>query len=315
MKKPLIAYCDGGLCNRLNSIIGAVFFSRMLGLELIVSWPINSRCGASFYDLFDASYQINQDSIIDISKFSEKYLLLIHERQLLSRGVRLNPMDSLTVNGIIGKVTERLPDLEGLIYYNSLVPVYISPDATSDIISGIKVKDLFIDKANEFLQEVELVDRPYWGLHLRGTDTGYSKLYYQFWWLVVSKLKCPVVLCTDDENIEASFLKLKHVVSRAKSSFTKKAAPDRDWNDKNIDEYGRESNYNINRDSYAVKEAMVDFVLLSRSKLLLYTSQSTFLENAFRFGGGSKRFFYSHVVIRLGWLRFIYRLFRRKILL
>ena len=73
------------------------------------------------------------------------------------------------------------------------------------------------------------------------------------------------------------------------------------------DEYGREFHYNIFRGADAVRESMIDFDILARSRLIP-TSSSTFLENARRFGPAPSAF--DRLRAAQGWLRYAYGVLR-----
>lgn len=311
-RKGLIAYCDGGLGNRLNALIGGIYFSSLLDLNLVVSWPINRWCAAAFSDLFDASLVVNEDSMVDINESSGCHLLVAHERQLFTNTIVLNPNDALTARGLKQKINLHLPAFVGMIYFNSTVPAYITDQDLRVIVPQIRIKGEYITKADEFLAYSNLRKGCYWGLHLRGTDAGHRSIYYDFWWVALFAFLGPVVLCTDDDRLETRFGARRSVLTRARSSLPIKASAVVAWNDVTVDEYGREFAYNILRDSPSVEEAMVDFVLLGHSKLI-YTSQSTFPENARRFGRGFSSSIFSYCFSILGWLRYIYRLVRRQV--
>lgn len=311
-RKRLIAYCDGGLGNRLNALIGGIYFSRLLDLDLVVSWPINRWCAARFSDLFDSSLVVNEDSMVHISGSSGSHLLVAHERQLFANNMILNPNDALTARGIKDRINLHLPAFVGVIYFNSMVPAYLTNHDMRDIVLQIRIRGEYAEKADEFLARAGLRKGCYWGLHLRGTDAGHQSVYYDFWWVALAFFVGPVVLCTDDAGIEKRFCARRSVVSRARSALPVKASAVLAWNDVTEDEYGREFAYNIFRDALSVREAMVDFVLLGHSKLI-YTSQSTFPENARRFGRGYSNLILAYLFAGIGWLRYIYRICRRRV--
>lgn len=62
---PVIkCFCDGGLGNRINSIITADLVARTFGVELEIVWPVNSWCGAAFEEIFDSTgWLVTEDSL------------------------------------------------------------------------------------------------------------------------------------------------------------------------------------------------------------------------------------------------------------
>lgn len=282
-RQRLIAYCDGGLGNRLNALIGALYFARALDLEASVSWPINRWCAAPFEDLFEAPYPVDRRSMPEIDAQCRDHLLLAHERQAFSLPALLDPR-VLLPGKLLADLRAALGAAGGLVYYNNLVPPYIRSSEIDAIVRTIVVRSEYKQLANDYLSRVGLQPRRYWGLHLRGTDAGFSARYYAFWYRMCRLLPGPIVLCTDDKAVEDRFLHNPAIVRRSTSALPGKAEEGRGWNDALKDEYGRELAYNIYRGADAVRESMIDFEILGQSRALR-TSRSTFLENARRFGG------------------------------
>jgi hypothetical protein len=298
--KQLVAYCDGGLGNRLNSLIGGLDIARALGLEPVISWPINRWCAAPFEELFDAPYPVDRRSIPEINAQHPQHLLVAHERQSFAMPNAANPNKALRVEHLLEKLRPALAAAPGLIYYNSLVPAYIARSDANAIARTIRVKREYRERADAFLAQAGLQDRPFWGLHLRGTDAGFPGSYYSFWHLASRLLGGTIVLCTDDRALEERFLRIPSVIRRPTSALPRKVAQDKGWNDPSLDEYGREFRFNIHRDADAIRESMIDFEILGRSRAIP-TSRSTFLENAVRFGG--RRPPLASLQDAVGWLR------------
>lgn len=308
MFKTLVGYCDGGIGNRLNSLVGAIYMSRILGADLIVSWPINRWCFAPIEELFDIRYKSNHDSMLDINQKYSNFVVLSHDAQLLTGKASINPNNYYTQKAIVKEIAFELHEASEVVYYNSLIPMYMKYSEIKSIFSEIKIMDKFVLDADTYLKENNLKYYSYSGLHIRGTDAGFNSSYYKFWYSLISLCSSTVLLCTDDEVLQRLFLRKKNVIARPKLSFPKKASSGLGWNESCIDEYGRKFNYNIHRDEYAIKEALVDIYLLSRSRIL-YTSQSTFLDIAFLIGS-RKSHFYDGVIRFLKWVRYIYRIKR-----
>jgi hypothetical protein len=284
MKQKLIAYCDGGLGNRLNALIGAAYFASRLQLALEISWPINRWCAAPFEDLFDAPYPVDRRTMLELNSDHPAHVLLARERQEFDMPVMFNPHTVVWPGKLVARLGKELAGASGLIYFNNLVPPYVARHEVEALIRSIRVRPEHKDRASEFLSGAGLLGKRYWGLHLRGTDAGFPERYYRRWYLVSRLLPGPIVLCTDDKAVEARFLRNPAIVRRPTAALPRKAQEGLGWNDAQKDEYGREFNYNIFRGADAVRESMIDFEILGRSRVL-QTSASTFLENARRYGG------------------------------
>jgi hypothetical protein len=297
LRKRLIAYCDGGLGNRLNALIGALYFARELDLDLLISWPINRWCSAGFDELFDSPYQSNDWGIPDINALSLSCLLVAHEQQVFNLPCAYNPNQWLSAVHLFSKLRLGLRDYSGLIYYNNIVPGYIRPIEIKSIILPIRVKNEYRKAADIWLAEMGLCCKSYWGLHLRGSDMHFSRLYYGFWFAVACLLPGPIVLCTDDYHIEERFLRIHKVVRRPAAALPQKANQNLSWNHENHDEYGRKFAFNVYRSAAVIRESLIDFEILCRS-CIIPTSGSTFLANAIRFSGGNSFSSNLHTIAR-----------------
>jgi hypothetical protein len=85
-------------------------------------------------------------------------------------------------------------------------------------------------------------------------------------------------VCSDSERAEASASELKNVRVRTKASYVEKRVQG-DWNDSIIDESGRIYPFNVRRPALSVEEAVVDLLILAKSKIIK-NSTSTFLSLA-----------------------------------
>ena len=63
MKKQNIIFCDGGLANRLNSLIGGLKLAEIIKGEWIICWPINEWCGSALEDLFNVDLPIINEKL------------------------------------------------------------------------------------------------------------------------------------------------------------------------------------------------------------------------------------------------------------
>lgn len=307
--KHLIAYCDGGLGNRLNALIGAIWFARQLHLQLSISWPLNRWCAAPLEDLLDTPYPVDRRSMPELNEQCASHVLLAHARQAFTLPGNFNPDRVLWPRSLLDQLRAALQRADGMVYFNSLVPAYISRSTIEDIVRTVVIKAEYRRRADEFLEQAGLLGKSYWGLHLRGTDAGFSPGYYASWYRLCRLLPGRIVLCTDDPAIEARFLRNPAVIRRPTTALPRKASEGRGWNAVTRDEYGREAAYNIYRGADAVRESMVDFEILARSRPLP-TSESTFLENARRFGG--RRPPLAWLQDTRAWLRFAYAVARAR---
>jgi hypothetical protein len=130
----------------------------------------------------------------------------------------------------------------------------------------------------------------YYGIHLRMTDfKGIEDFDVDFWYNTVEKdTQNKFFICSDDPATEARFSGLPNAFSYPKEYKTEKFIPEEDWHHPYTDEDGRSSLFNVERGTEHVKEAVIDFLLLSLSQPFDTGVQSTFLQMAKRVGSAFK---------------------------
>ena len=279
-----VVYCDGGLGNRLNSLIGGIILSKLLGLKPTISWPANRWCDCRFDSLFSHDLSFNDDSI---TKLAEKYprcVLVSHDSTFFQNTTSINPNSVFFLGSLLKRINMSIKSTSDIIYYDSTLPAYFSSKDVKTVLSMFSVKADIQTRAHCFLNSTELGKMRFLGLHLRGTDANFSARYYKTWYYFIKYSRLLVLLCTDDEQIERTFSTLPNVRFRKKNEYSARAVIGEGWNFVCEDEYGRSFNYNVKRSEIAVSEALVDMCLLSKS-ILIFTSRSTFLRLALHMRG------------------------------
>lgn len=282
MDKCIVIYCDGGLGNRINSLIGGIYLAKSIKRKFQISWPINRWCGIPFEDIFNSTINADKRTILDFNSLKNNQLLIAHSSQSFSVPVVINPNQYFRASTFLSTVADNIKNYDDCIYYNNLVPDFVPIKEVLLALRHINLKDSYKATAANFLEERGMAKSHFWGLHLRGTDASSSSEYYNFWYKLSYLLPGKILLCTDDNEIENLFKKNKSVVFREKSSLPKKSETSGGWNERCVDEYGRYFDFNIARDADSMRESIVDFYLLSLS-LIIPTSRSTFLSNALRY--------------------------------
>ena len=79
--RKIFVLCDGGLGNRLNSLMGGLIAADKLACDPIICWPVNNWCGCAFEDLFETSYKIIDQGVTDIFLDDDK-IYLTHDNQV-----------------------------------------------------------------------------------------------------------------------------------------------------------------------------------------------------------------------------------------
>ena len=271
-------YCDGGLCNRLNALIVAKVLAKQLNKSLTVYWPINTWCGLDYYSIFKHEENLNahDSSMLDLNlKYSDRFTLFAHEQQLFSFQLNSNPNLIRKYDDLCQRIIIAL-EYNSVLYFNSVIPYCIPLDQASLFAKGLPFLTNYPFSANEYVATYCLASDIPWSIHLRGTDFGFTKNYYDFWYFFARLFPSLLLLMTDDIALRNRFSKLPNVRMRSFKEYPTKLDPDLDWVEDVIDSYGRKFSFNIQRSGASVKESLIDLLILSQSKLII-NSNSTFL--------------------------------------
>jgi hypothetical protein len=273
MRKVKI-FCDGGLGNRLNSLIGGLITSELLNSNPIIYWPTNNWCGCEFSDLYDTDIPIINEGLNNLFKDNLNNIFLIHENQTKFDLKKSYPQNLNSISNILNLE-------EDVIYYNSLLAPYCSLEKTIEKLSSLKIKSELILKVKNFINK-HLIDKDTVGIHFRKTDyqndpsiiTNESQIKN----LIIKNEKLNFYISSDSNELETEFLKFKNVFIYPKTSNVLKNI-DGGWNDKMIDDQGRETPFNVNRPKQSVIEAFTSLLILSKTQIP-FNSRSTFLQYA-----------------------------------
>jgi len=271
-------YCDGGLCNRLNALIAAKVLAKKLNKVLTVYWPINTWCGLDYYSIFNHEENIHayDSSMLDLNlEYSDRFTLFAHEQQLFSFPLNSNPNLIRKYDDLCQIIINAL-EYKSVLYFNSVIPYCIPLDQASLFAKDLPFLTSYPVHANEYVTTYCLASNIPWSIHLRGTDFGFTKAYYDFWYFFARLFPSLLLLMTDDIALKNRFSKLPNVRMRSFKEYPTKLDPDLDWVEDVIDSYGRKFSFNIQRSGSSVKESLIDLLILSQSKLVI-NSNSTFL--------------------------------------
>lgn len=269
--KQNIIFCDGGLANRLNTLIFALILKTKFGGDWAISWPINNWCGANFESLFSIDIPVYDHALSYYKEREDQYILVMHENQKdfneeLIKYQRYFKNYSDYENVLCSE--------KPIIYYHHLVPAFAD---TNDIAEGIKIlrinPEILIDAYSFCIRNS--IDQTVLGLHIRKTDFGNTvddEALYQ----MAEKSDHRFFVCSDDPLVNDRFSKLSNCCVYKKKTFPGKMIEDTHWNGLTTDDQGRTYNFNINRSAHSVYEALIDLLILSKTTHIL-TSHSTFL--------------------------------------
>lgn len=272
-----IAFCDGGLSNRLNVLIFAMVLRQKFGHPWMLAWPQNSWCGAAFERLFTTDVAIEAKPITYYKEHERDYWFLIHENQ-----GNFDP-DRVAFNKGCTSYSEYqnfLDNNPGVFYYNNLIPTFASMGEIALGLSSIQISTPVRTIAADFCKEKQIDDSVF-GLHIRKTDFGDAVNDEELFQLAANTPR-RFFVCSDDAEVNDRFSQLPNCNVFPKSHFPQKRIKDAAWLSWNVDEEGRQFPFNIDRSEEATIEGLIDLLILSRTTLIR-TSHSTFLNMALLF--------------------------------
>lgn len=267
MSRAVTIFCDGGLGNRLGSLVGGLWVARQLNItDIKICWPANNWCGCYFEDLFaNTEFEILPVSINHIFVSGTDQAFLVHENQT---GADLGLQMSQSAESV-----DRLKLLpNNVVYYHNKIAPYMPAESIFETANTLRPADRVMQQVKDFCN-VNGIDRSVTGLHLRKTEN-YRLDEHKLFRRVSANAGQRYFVCSDDQATEQRFAALPNVVYWPKTSYVEKLI-DGDWLAETVDADGRRYNYNINRPRQSVVEAFVDMLILSRTTIQ-FTVKSSF---------------------------------------
>jgi hypothetical protein len=289
--------CDGGLGNRLNALIGGLILSETLHARTKVFWPQNNWCGCSFGDLFAGSLDVSNQGIRHVFSLDPNSAYLIHENQI-----------NAPLRTVINPTQEGWAQLRTMatdvVYYHNSIPGWITRDQILKVLQSLPIQSAIAATASDYCKE-NRIGANTWGIQFRKTDyashPAFSLDSDDLYKYIKADRRSRYYVSSDDLETEAYFSTLDNVRVYPKTSSVGKFQLG-EWNDRIIDDQGRESNFNVNRPRQSVIEAFVSLLILSQTALA-FESPSTFLTYAKLY----KNFSLNDTLLKPSWQRWLYR--------
>jgi hypothetical protein len=277
MRGTNVVFCDGGLCNRLNALLFALVLRQRLRQEWQVAWPRNNWCGAGLSRLFELDLMVTEQSLEHFRRNQQAYKLLMHENQADFDAGLIHYHRDLPSMADYERILLANPQV---LYYHNLLPPFLGMEDIKPVLGQLRIAAPVAERAGAFCRE-RGIDASVVGLHIRKTDFGNAvddeKLFQ-----LVSHSQDRFFVCSDDAGVNARFGALPNCAVFEKTAFPNKLTGEGGWNSRVTDSEGRQFHFNINRSEESIVEALVDLLILSRTRLI-NTSPSTFLRMALIF--------------------------------
>jgi len=265
-ERKIFVFCDGGLGNRLNSLIGGLVVAESYNLIPVICWPENNWCGCSFDDLFDNKFNVVKDDVFYFFKEESNNLFL----SITDNNIKLKNYLEPNEQGFESIKNTNID----VVYYHNKIPKSLNQEKVFKFSRQLQVKSSIAKKATEFVKE-NSINKNTKGLHIRKTDFP-NQLDSDMLFQNVSKdINTKYFVCSDDKETEDQFSKLRNVCVFEKTSYVQKLN-DGEWRQPTKDTVGRIFDFNIDRPKQSVIEAFVDMLILSKTTISV-KNKSTFL--------------------------------------
>ena len=288
--RTLLIFCDGGLANRVNSLIGGLVLAERLGRPHKILWPRNNRCGAAFDQIFESSGagpEVLDIKLQDLLPHQAQLQLWLHENDV-GFAQPVQALRQLDANGALAVLASA--DERAILYCENTVLRWLPDADVARAVLGLRFAPGIVARARALLagkpgqgagtppaqpQADGLI-----GIHLRATDFTSPPPTDAMLATVQANPGTRFFVCSDDAALEARFAALPNVLLHSKQAYVEKrsAGP---WRALGTDSDGLPYGSNIERSAHSVVDAAVDLLVLATS-VPVRTSGSSFLALAER---------------------------------
>jgi len=276
MSNTNVAFCDGGLGNRLATLVTACALTLRSKVKWRVVWPENNWCGASFGSLFSTSMQTSASHLTDFGRHLDRYTFVMHENQLKWENAEIvNIAKFRSFDDFLGGVeSSKRP----IFLYTNFLPEFVGSANFADLTALLKSR-ADLQKITKTFVEAFGIDKTVIGIHIRKTDFSQEINDEGLFRDISGRPRQKYFLCTDDAVVSHRFSQLDNCIVFPKSHYPVRLRGNEDWVAASTDDQGRTFPYNISRSSSSVVEALIEMLILSKTTIL-HTSGSSFLRSA-----------------------------------
>lgn len=272
MKNKILIFCDGGVGNRINSLISGLALAKYFNLPYCIHWPENNWCAASFNDIFQTNHLISTVSLKNLKGKLEDAVMLLHD-EIASAILNVTFSSAYNYTCIKDFEEKVVATNQTIFYYPAIIPEWIPQDLINRELQALQFTDFICEEVKVFI--AQSIGKPYYGLHLRRTDLNVGLTDHEVLSLVTRHKDKEFFVCSDDPIAESLASAHPNVHRRMKMSYVQKKNSQHEWLTPSEDDDGRISYGNIYRNKESVIEAIIDMLLLAHSEIIGY-SGSTF---------------------------------------
>ena len=271
-QRRIFIFCDGGIGNRINSLVSGIAIAERFQLAMTVYWPVNSWCGAAFADIFEDAYDVRTDALDTLAgKFMDAKMML---HDAMGAQFLQVPFESAYDYQSLEDFADRgLPIDKDIFFYPAIIAPWIPEPLVHAALRSLRFSEEIRSAVQTFISTTLV--QPFHGLHLRRTDLRVGLSDAEVLALVQRHPKEVFFVCSDDPLAEALACAHPNVHARAKSHHVEKKEESADWISLSKDQEGRVSYGNIERSRDAMIEGTIDLLILAHSQIVGF-SGSTF---------------------------------------
>jgi hypothetical protein len=273
-------FCDGGLGNRLNTLLSGLAIAKLFELQATVYWPRNNWCKAAFGDIFSTRLDISEQSLSDVSGTLDEAIVLLHD-QLGADTLRVPFHSAYSYTSTDDFSKQVLPAGKDIFYYPALIPPWLPLDRVVGAIQACPFHAWIRQAVIEFVSNT--IGRPFYGLHLRRTDLNVGFADSEVQDILCQHPNEVFFVCSDDPIAERLAAAHPNVRKREKREYVGKRNSHFEWTTLTTDDDGRLYNSNIDRNAESVVDAAIDMLILAHSCIVGF-SGSTFQNMARLYG-------------------------------
>lgn len=270
-----VILCDGGLGNRLTSLfVGLnVVDSFRDSSQSVLYWPSNNWCRAGAYDIFNPSFLNKYFTDVVDSFTSTDYVYLGHLPRYYCQ-VKSNSHFSIHLFPVLQYLFNL--DKLNLVIESDVIPPWLSTSSIQNYCNQSIFSEFILSKANELRDQLDL--SPEYCIHIRQGDfNNKSKtLKSSISILTRNSNQSSFYICSDDASTVDN---LTNIFPKSVCSGSKVIDTLPNYDDPLFPE----------RSTYTIQLACIELVFISTLKLY-HTSFSTYLFQAFLFGGNPASF-------------------------
>jgi len=265
-------FCDGGIANRINSLISGLTIANHFDLTYCVYWPENNWCEAAFDDIFTNKISFSNLSLSNFSGKLNECVMLLHD-EIASNILGVTFNSAYKYHSLEDFNAQVINQGKDIFFYPAVITDWVPYELIKVTLNELVFNEYIQENVRGFISR-ELI-KPFYGVHLRRTDLNVGLTDTEVINLLKRNPKETFFVCSDDPVAESIATSFPNAYSRKKQSYVRKKNNDNDWISKSMDSDGRVSFGNIKRDKFSIIEGTIDLLILSHSRIIGY-SGSTF---------------------------------------